>query len=210
MMITTTTRQQLWQWWSLWWPWWSLWWCGYIDYVCAFDLRWQWGWRRRAQIWREWIGIALVTSHEDNLLLPVGWVAYLCLQYMFTHHSYTAWFYLFFELWAKNLWQCSCDKNICAVANRHWCSALPWRKMNKKAQQLQLNPLGCWILKALCRTFPRIFVESVVHPLSHKGRFPSWSQLIGETFYLKWWIHMSYRGHKFELWCSWSFNHTSS
>lgn len=50
MMITTITRQQLWQWWSLWWPWWSLWWCGYIDYVCAFDLRWQWGWRRRAQM----------------------------------------------------------------------------------------------------------------------------------------------------------------
>lgn len=83
--------------------------------------------------WREWIGIALVTSHEDNLPLPVGWAAYLCLQHMSTHHSYTACFYLFFELWAKNLWQCSCDKKICAVANRHWCSALPWRKTNKKA-----------------------------------------------------------------------------
>ena len=158
--------------------------------------------------WREWIGIALVTSHEDNLLLPVGWAAYLCLQHMFTHHSYTAWFYLFFELWAKNLWQCSCDfqKYVNRRKNRHWCSFL-----QKGATIAVFHPLGRWILKAVCRTFPTDFCEiTCVSLWASKVDFQVDLKWDGETFYLKWWIHMSYPGHKFESWCSWSFNHTSS
>ena len=152
--------------------------------------------------WREWIGIALVTSHEDNLLLPVGWAAYLCLQHMFTHHSYTAWFYLFLNYGPR-----TCG-NVAVIFKNMWIVAKTVIGVHfyKKAQQLQFFThlaVGYW--KPYVEPSPRIFVKSLVYPSeTSKVDFQVDLKWDGETFYLKWWIHMSYPGHKFESWCSWS------